>query len=222
MLVNADKKVSIKSVDIINSSINESIDDIKISDVKDSDLSIVARVKEGDTTAFDILIKKYRERLYCVVYGMTSNREDSMDIVQDAFIKAFKSINSFKGNSSFYTWIYRIAVNMTITSLKKSRLRRFFSFENMNDELGNKEIVESLVENDEGSKTTLLKELREKLNEALQLLSIEHRTVVVLHEIEGLSHSEIAEIVGTREGTVRTRLFYAKQQLKAILTDYIK
>jgi len=222
MLVNDDKINSIVSVDIINTNITNSVEGIKIPDVADSDLSIVSRVKEGDTTAFDVLIKKYRERLFCVVYGMTSNREDAMDIVQDSFIKAFKNINSFKGNSSFYTWIYRIAVNMTITALKKSKMRRFFSFENMDDELGNKDIIESLVETDEGSKKTLLKELREKLNEALQLLSIEHRTVVVLHEIEGLSHSEIAEIVNTREGTVRTRLHYAKQQLKAILTDYIK
>jgi len=187
----------------------------------DGDIAIVERVKAGDMAAFDTLIKKYRERLFSVVYNMVSNREDAMDLVQDAFIKAFGSINSFKGNSGFYTWIYRIAVNMSISFIRKNRMRRFFSFENVNEELAPSEIVDKLVINYGGRKATLLNELREKLNEALQTLSIKHRTVVVLHEIEGLSHDEIAKITDTSAATVRTRLHYAKQQLQAMLKDYL-
>lgn len=187
----------------------------------DTDALIVERVKQGDVAAFDILTKKYRERLYSVVYNMTSNREDAMDITQDAFIKAFSSIHSFKGSSAFYTWLYRIAVNMAITFIKKNRLRRFFSFENINEEIASGELLEKLSTNRGGGKNALLKELREKLNESLQNLSIEHRTVIVLYEIEGLSHSEIAEITNSKEATVRSRLHYAKQQLQGMLKDYL-
>ncbi len=188
----------------------------------DADVAIIARVKAGDMTAFDELIKKYRDRLFSVVYNMVSNHEDAMDLVQDAFIKAFGSINSFKGNSSFYTWIYRIAVNMSISFIRKNRMRRFFSFETMNEEVAPSEIIEKLVVKTGGRKALMINELREKLNESLQNLSIKHRTVVILHEIEGLSHDEIAQITKTSAATVRTRLHYAKQQLQVLLKDYLQ
>jgi len=188
----------------------------------DADVALVERVKAGDVAAFDALTLKYRERLFSVVYNMLSNREDAMDIVQEAFIKAFSSINSFRGGSAFYTWLYRIAVNMAITFLKRARMRRFFSFENSDEELAPKDVIEKLSVFDGGDRAAMLSELKEKLNEALQTLSIKHRTVVVLFEIEGLSHQEIAEITKTSEATVRTRLHYAKQQLQSLLKDYIR
>lgn len=189
---------------------------------EDSDAALVERVKNGDMAAFDALTLKYRERLFGVVYNMLGNREDAMDIVQDAFIKAFSSIGSFRGSCAFYTWLYRIAVNMGITFLKRSRMRRFFSFENSNEEMASAEVVEKLSVNcGGGRRAAMLSEIREKLNEALQSLSIKHRTVVILYEIEGLSHQEIAEITGTTPATVRTRLHYAKQQLQSLLKDYI-
>lgn len=192
-----------------------------IIETADSDSLLVKRVKAGDSAAFDILTRKYRERLFSVVYNMVSNREDAMDIVQDAFIKAFSSIGNFRGASSFYTWLYRIAVNMSITFIKRARMRRFFSFENANEEMAASEVLDKLTTTSDGRRSNALKELREKLNEALQTLSIKHRTVVVLYEIEGLSHQEIAEITGSSEATIRTRLHYAKQQLQGILKDYI-
>ncbi|MFW5883707.1 MAG: sigma-70 family RNA polymerase sigma factor [Verrucomicrobiota bacterium] len=187
----------------------------------DWDRLVVERVQQGEVAAFDLLIKKYRERLFGVVYNLTSNREDASDLVQEAFIKAFRSINRFKGKSAFFTWLYRIAVNTTITHLKKHRARRFFSFENLDEEVAQADIVEILAAKNRSDKPTLLNELQEKLNEALQTLSLKHRTVVVLFEIEGLSHQEIAGITGTSEGTVRSRLHYAKQQLQSILRPYI-
>ncbi|MFI3291286.1 MAG: sigma-70 family RNA polymerase sigma factor [Opitutales bacterium] len=208
-------------MNLVKSTVSESINSGSIARV-DSDIDIISRVKEGDMQAFDTLVNKYRERLFSVVYGITSNREDAMDITQDVFIKAFKSLAGFKNNSSFYTWIYRIAVNMSINFVKKNRFRRFFSFEKINEEIAPAEIIDALVEKKGARNSILLNELKEKLNEALQNLSIEHRTVVILHEVEGLSHSEIAEIVGTKEATVRSRLFYAKQQLQAMLKNYIK
>jgi RNA polymerase sigma-70 factor (ECF subfamily) len=188
----------------------------------DADWALVQRVQTGDVRAFDQLINKYRERLFAIVYNLSANREDASDLTQEAFIKAFRSIGHFKGQSSFFTWLYRIAVNSTLTHLKRSRLRRFFSFENLDDEIAQSEVVEVLAEKQTTDKPLMIKELQEKLNEALQRLSPKHRTVVVLFEIEGLSHLEIAHVVGCSEGTVRSRLHYAKQQLQTYLQEYLR
>jgi len=188
----------------------------------DIDAVYVQRVQDGDVAAFDFLVRKYRERLFSIVYNLTSNREDSADLVQEAFIKAFSSIRRFQGKSSFFTWLYRIAVNTALSHLKRHRLRRFFSLENINDEASSSEIVEALSVKTKTEKGAILSELQERLNEALQKLSPKHRTVVVLFEIEGLSHQEISEIMGCSVGTVRSRLHYAKQQLQAYLQDYLK
>lgn len=187
-----------------------------------SDLAIVRRVQEGDVAGFDSLILKYRERIYSVIYNLTGNREDTSDLTQDTFIKAFQSINRFKANSSFFTWLYRIAVNTTLTFLRKNKLRRFLSFEKINEEGEASEVIEALTTKSHSDRDTLRRELQEKLNEALQRLSFKHRTVVTLFEIDQLSHKEIAEIMGCSEGTVRSRLHYAKQELQAQLQDYLK
>lgn len=188
----------------------------------DDDLLIVQKVQAGDVDAFDELVTKYRERIYAVVYNLTSNREDSSDLTQDAFIKAFQSIGRFKGKSSFFTWLYRIALNTTLTHLRKNKLRRFFSFEKMSEEDHSAGFIEQLKTDSDSDKNTLMNELQEKLNDAFQKLSVKHRTVITLYEIDGLSHKEIAEIVGTSVGTVRSRLHYAKQFLQAELKDYVQ
>ena len=187
----------------------------------DGDLAYVRRVQGGDVAAFDHLVFAYRERLFAIIYNLTSNREDAADLTQEAFIKAFRSINRFKGKSAFFTWLYRIGINATLTHLKRNRMRRFFSFENINEEVGASEIVEALAVRMNSDKAALLNELQEKLNEALYKLSPKHRAVVVLFEIEGLGHQEISEILDCSVGTVRSRLHYAKQQLQAYLQDYV-
>jgi RNA polymerase sigma-70 factor (ECF subfamily) len=188
----------------------------------DADLEIVRRVQAGDVAAFDGLVRKYRERIYSVIYHLTSNRDDAADLAQDAFIKAFQSINRFKGNSSFFTWLYKIAVHGTYTHLRKSRMRSFFSLDEVQEGGEGVDWLKDLSVEPSIGKAAYIKEIQEKLNEAFQKLSIKHRTVVTLFEIEGFSHTEIAEIVGCSEGTVRSRLHYAKQQLQADLKAYLK
>jgi len=189
----------------------------------DSDWDIVQRVQAGDVAAFDELSIRYRGRVYGMIYNMTSNREDAADLTQDALIKAFRSINRFQGQSSFFTWLYRIAVNSTLTHLRKNRLRTFFSLEKVNeDDRQSAEVIEALTDNSGAERDTFVKELQEKLNEAMQKLSIRHRTVVTLFEIDGLGHQEIAEIMNCSVGTVRSRLHYAKQILQAELQPYIR
>jgi RNA polymerase sigma-70 factor (ECF subfamily) len=187
----------------------------------DSDQVLVSRVQNGDVAAFDVLVRKYRERLYGVIYNLTSNREDAADLTQESFIKAFSSINRFQGKSAFFTWLYRIGVNTTLSHLKRNRFRRFFSLENIQEEGSNAQVLETLAAKHKSEKGALLSELQEKLNEAMQKLSPKHRTVVVLFEIEGLSHQEIADIAGCSVGTVRSRLHYAKQQLQADLKHFL-
>jgi len=188
----------------------------------DADFSIVKQVQAGDVAAFDKLILKYRERLFGVIYNLTANREDTADLTQDAFIKAFQSIKRFQGNCSFFTWLYKIAVNATLSHLRKNRLRSFFSLEKIQEEGVNAQILEQLTDKRGADRDTYLKELQEKLNEALQKLSIPHRTVITLFEIDDLSHSEIAEVMGCSVGTVRSRLHYAKQFLQGEMGKYLR
>jgi RNA polymerase sigma-70 factor (ECF subfamily) len=189
----------------------------------DADFEIVRQVQAGDVAAFDRLIGKYRERVFGIVYNMTSNREDAADLTQDAFIKAFQSIQRFGGQSSFFTWLYRIAVNSTLSHLRKMRLRSFFSLERINtDEPVSREIVAALTDKTGADRDTFVRELQEKLNDAMQKLSIKHRTVVTLFEIDGLSHQEIAEVMECSVGTVRSRLHYAKQLLQSELQPYMR
>ena len=188
----------------------------------DSDRAIVQRVQAGDVAAFDQLILRYRERVFGMIYQMTSNREDAADLTQEAFIKAFQSIHRFAGQASFFTWLYRIAVNGTLTHLRRGRLRSFFSFEKLQEDGAAAEVLLRLTDANGADRETFVKELQEKLNEALQKLSIKHRTVITLFEIDGLSHEEIADIMECSVGTVRSRVHYPKQLLQAELQPYIR
>ena len=183
---------------------------------------LVTYALNGDFAAFDKIVGLYKERLYSVIYNMTFNHEDAADLTQDTFVKAFRSLSKFKRKSTFFTWLYRIGVNMTLTHLKKKRARKFFSFDQiLSGEISNKEIASLSSKETSSVKKTLLNELHEKLNEALSKLSDKHRTIVVLFEIDGLSHKEIASIMKCTEGTVRSRLHYAKLQLQSLLGEYI-
>ncbi len=188
----------------------------------DADSLVVKEVRAGNVAAFDQLVVKYRERIYSIVYNLTSNREDAADLTQDAFIKAFQSINRFGGQSSFFTWLYRIAVNTAHTHLRKNRLRTFFSIEQASEEEKTPQWLEELAVEAGAEKGIYARDLRQRLNEAFQKLSIKHRTVVTLFEIDGLSHAEIAAVMECSEGTVRSRLHYAKTQLQADLQDLLK
>jgi RNA polymerase sigma-70 factor (ECF subfamily) len=187
------------------------------------DQELVERVQGGDVAAFDELIIRYQSRIYSVIYNMTSNHEDTNDRMMETFDRAFRKIGSFKNDSSFYTWIYRIAINQTInfTSKNKKRLNQT----NYNavdlDSLQESELLDSLKSSTPDGNLEI-KDLQNKLNESLQKLSEEHRAVVVLFDVEGLSHAEIGKILDCTEGTVRSRLHYAHKQLQKFLEPYLK
>src|SRR6266850_26292 len=186
------------------------------------DQQLVRRAQGGDLEAYDELIKRYQERIYATIYHMTSNHEDANDLAQDAFIKAFQALKSFKGGSSFYTWLYRIAVNKTINFLKQRKNRLHMSLNDLDFNAENNPDLVALISDKTPRRDAGLKELSEKLNEALLKLSEQHRLVMVLHDVQGQSHEQIAEVMDCNIGTVRSRLFYARQQMQAWLTDYLK
>lgn len=187
-----------------------------------SDADLVAWSRNEDMAAYDELIRRYQERVYSTVYNMTSNHEDAADLVQEAFVKAWQALKRFKGDSSFYTWIYRIAVNRTLNflSARKNRIHKL-SLNDLDARIENDPELVALISHRTPRRDIKLAELKEKLNEALQHLSEAHRTVVVLHDIEGLPHDEIAGILDCNPGTVRTRLYYARQTLQGLLADYL-
>ena len=195
---------------------------VSSSDKGPDELTLVERARRGDLSAYDDLVRRYQERIYATLYNMTSNHEDANDLAQEAFIKAFQALKSFKGGSSFYTWIYRIAVNRTINFLKQRKNRTHLSLNDLDLNAEHDPDLVALVSEKTPRREVGLSELQEKLNAAMQKLSDYHRLVVTLHDVQGMSHEEIAKIMDCNIGTVRSRLFYARQQLQAYLSDYLK
>src|SRR5882762_9986475 len=183
---------------------------------------LVQGARTGDLEAYDSLVRRYQERIYATIYHMTANHEDATDLAQETFIKAYQALKSFKGDSSFFTWVYRIAVNKTINFLKQRKNKTYMSLNDLDFNAEHDADLVALISEKTPRREVNLIELQEKLNAAMQKLSEIHRLVVTLHDVQGLSHEEIGKIMNCNIGTVRSRLFYARQQLQAYLSDYLK
>ncbi len=188
----------------------------------DPDQQLVARSQQGDTRAFDDLVRKYTSKLYGLVYNMTSNRDDTADLLQDIFAKAYRSLKRFQGKSTFYTWIYSISVNMTLNFLKKRGRYTKLSLDDVDSGIQNDPDFIQMTAAANPLKDVNVHELQKRLNEAMMKLSEDHRTVVTLYDIQGLQHADISKILGVSEGTVRSRLFYAHRQLQNYLEEFRK
>ena len=186
-----------------------------------SDEDLVARTQDGDPGAFDDLVRRYSSRLYGLVYNMTSNHEDTNDLLQDIFAKAYRSIRGFRGKSSFYTWLHTIGTNMTINFLKKRSRKHHMSLDDIDNSIHNDPEFIELTSGPDARREVNLKELQLRLNEAMMKLSNDHRAVVTMFDIQGMPHAEIGKILGISEGTVRSRLFYAHRQLQNHLQEFL-
>jgi RNA polymerase sigma-70 factor (ECF subfamily) len=178
---------------------------------KSEDLELIHRSQAGDTEAFGELVTKYRAKIYAMLYCMVRNENDAWDLAQEGFLQAWRSIHKFEGRSSFYTWLYRLTVNLAIDSLR--RKGRYVEVE-LDDA-----IPCSLPSPRANYRRT---EISEHINTALAQLSPEHRAVIVLKEIEDLQYREIAEILNVSIGTVMSRLFYSRKKLQSILRPIFK
>lgn len=186
------------------------------------DQKLVRAAQQGDEAAYAELVRRYQQRIYATVYHMTSHHEDAADLTQETFIKAYQALKSFKGDSSFFTWVYRIAVNKTINFLKQRKNKMHMSLNDLDINPENDPDLVALVSDKTPRREVNLTELNERLNEAMMRLSDVHRLVVTMHDIQGLPHEEIGKVLGCNTGTVRSRLFYARQQLQAFLSEFIK
>jgi RNA polymerase sigma factor (sigma-70 family) len=188
--------------------------------VDPTDAELVARAREQDVEAYNELIRRNHSRIYALLYNMTSNKEDAEDLAQDVFFRAYKALPRFKGDSSFYTWAYRIAVNRAISFLKTRKKRFNLSLDDVDSGIERDPAFVELSAQDSPFRDATINEIQQKLNTALQTLSEKHRTVVVMHDIQGIPHDEIAKALGVSAGTVRSRLFYARKILQVELAEF--
>src|SRR5476651_112588 len=186
-----------------------------------TDRVLVQRTQAGDPTAFDDLVRRYQPRLLGMLYNMTNNQTDAWDLAMETFEKAYKSIHSFRLDAEFFTWLYRIAFNLTVNFIKRNKHRNNLSMDDADLDLQNRAEFIDVSASGDAEKQTRLAELKKKLNESMMKLSDQHRAVVTLFDVQGLSHAEISKIMNCKEETVRSRLFYAHKQLQKYLKNYL-
>jgi len=184
--------------------------------VESSDWELVQKCQAGEIGAFQELVSRYHQKIYVVIVGLLRNREDALDVAQETFFRAYRKIKSFQGGSSFYTWLYRIAVNMAIDSQRRQK-RNPLDFRETMDGLFEEQ---NEVARDPFSDVHD-RELREKLAAAINDLTPEHKAVIILRTVEGLSYKDIGEILGCSEGTVMSRLHYARKKLQEKLSAFL-
>ncbi len=193
--------------------------DITPSEKVDTD-KLVERFQRGEISAFDELVERYRDKIYNITYRYTRNPEDASDLVQEVFIKAFKSLGKFQRRSAFYSWIYRVAVNLCIDFLRrKSRQHQPISL----DELINFDAV--LLQKRKGAlpdDAVVRMELKRKISESVLRLPPRQQTVFMLRHRDGLQLKEIAAAIGRSEGTVKAHLFHANRRMREMLIPYLR
>ena len=190
-----------------------------------ADRELVQRAQDGDHGAFRDLFERYHRRAFAVALGVVKNKQDALDIVQDAFIKVHRHIGSFQGSSSFYTWLYRIIMNLAIDHVRKGRHQKDGEFDeriarDSGDVAGDGTMLPRMLDGNP-AKTAVRRELSEKIQAALGELPEYHRAVILMREVEGLSYEEMAKIMKVPKGTIMSRLFHARRKMQEALESYL-
>jgi len=182
--------------------------------VNADDQRLIAKCLDGDSVAFGALVRRYQDRLYNTVYRLVDNAEDAADVVQDAFLNAYQSLEGFKGDSQFFTWLYRIAVNTAISHKRKQRVLL-----SIDAGRNGATSVQPLDESEYSRPGHALEqaEQHQRVHRALQQLSSEHRAVLILKDMEGQKYEEMADVLGVPIGTIRSRLHRARAELRELL-----
>ncbi|HEX2928450.1 MAG TPA: sigma-70 family RNA polymerase sigma factor [Candidatus Binatia bacterium] len=181
-----------------------------------NDRELVQKCQAGDMSAFEELVSRYHQKVFTVILGLLRSREDALEVAQETFFRAYRKIHSFQGDSSFYTWIYRIAVNLAIDAQRRQKRNPLDFRESMDGVL---EAQNEVAKDPFGDVHD--KQLRENLIKAINDLTPEHKAVIVLRTIEGLSYKDIGAILGCSEGTVMSRLHYARKKLQEKLSAFL-
>jgi RNA polymerase sigma-70 factor (ECF subfamily) len=185
------------------------------------DRDLVDAARKGDRDAFRTLFERYHKRAYALAFGVLRNQDDALDVVQDAFIKAHKYLDKFEGNSSFYTWLYRIVMNLAIDHLRKHRRARPVELDEQHLEEGSHAddtLLPKMLGGNPG-RALMDKQIRARIDEALAELSENHRSVLVMRELEGMSYEEMAQAMSCSKGTIMSRLFHARKNMQKRLAD---
>jgi len=191
---------------------------------RNEDWGLVERSQRGDQTAFAELVRRYQRKAYSLAFGMVHNPDDARDVVQDAFVKVHRHLPSFKGDSSFYTWFYRIVVNVAIDHVRKHSRSPSVDYDDTvaheADGPGDGELLPSTLG---VNPATALgrKEIRAAIEKALGTLSANHRAVLLMRESEGMSYEEMAQAMECSKGTIMSRLFHARKNMQKVLTELL-
>jgi len=177
-----------------------------------SDLVLVKRVQQGDRSAFDLLVVKYQHKILKLIMRYVRDPSEALDVAQEAFLKAYRAIRSFRGDSAFYTWLYRIAINTAKNYVVAAGRKPAYYDLDLQDS-DNSEVFAKLKDIDTPEHLALSEELRQTVNKAIQDLPEDLRTAILLREIEGMSYEEIAQTMDCPVGTVRSRIFRAREAI---------
>jgi len=184
--------------------------------VNHEETELISRCQQGDQEALKEIFEKYQKKVYRIAYGVVRQREEALDIVQEVFIKLFRSIKNFKGRSHFYTYLYRMVMNTAIDHARKTGKQPISSL----DQEGS---FQPSDETEKGPERILLhKELEGRVKRAMGQLPAEQRAALVYREVEGLSYQEMAEAMGCSIGTVMSRLHYGRKRMQELLKDYVE
>jgi RNA polymerase sigma-70 factor (ECF subfamily) len=184
--------------------------------VNQGEAELISRCQQGDQDALKEIFEQYHKKVYGIAYGVVRQREDALDIVQEVFIKLFRSIRNFKGKSKFYTYLYRLVVNTAIDHVRKTGRYAVSSL----DQEGVPQPEEEFEKRPD--RILLHKELEGRVNSAMDKLPVDQRMALLLREVEGLSYQEMAEAMGCSIGTVMSRLHYGRKKMQGLLKDYVK
>lgn len=193
---------------------------------RERDKELVRRVQRGDTAAFRQLYDLYHRRAFAVAIGVVKNKQDALDVVQEAFIKVHKHLHNFQGTSSFYTWLYRIVMNLSIDHVRRAKKGRDVDYDDRirreAEELAGDGALSPTLLDSNPRKTVLRRELAEAIQKALDELPAYHKAVILLREVEGMSYEEMARVLEVPKGTIMSRLFHARRKMQELLEDYIQ
>lgn len=186
------------------------------------DHELVLAARKGDRGAFRTLFERYHRRAYTLALGVVRHADDALDVVQDAFVKAHKYLDKFEGNSSFYTWLYRIVMNLAIDHLRKHRRVKPVELDEarLEEDRADEALLPRILGGNPG-RSLLDKEIRKRIDAALDELSDNHRAVLVMRELEGLSYEDMAQAMGCSKGTIMSRLFHARRNMQRRLIDLV-
>jgi RNA polymerase sigma-70 factor, ECF subfamily len=189
--------------------------------VERSDHELVKACRRGDKEAFRELVERYQRKVISVALGMVHNRDDAIEIAQETFVKAFENLGNFKGESSFYTWLYRIVVNRAIDFQRRERRHPTVA---LDDRIGTGESYDDILKEErlnDPYHLTQAHEIGDRVSEAINELTPDHKAVILLREVEGLSYDEISRVMQCSKGTVMSRLHYARKKLQKRLKDVL-